>query len=227
VGSADETSQTSERKKRANRQNAQKSTGPKTEQGKGYSRMNAYKHGFFANAIFHTAPLLGDEDRDEYNNLFLELCEELRPVGKLEEIQVETIVTCLLQLKRVHQFETSERTIGHCEVYDAIGKLQRSAEAMNVSSSESLAIAEEAVAQLESTGEAPPGTLERLFACDPMLDAAWPEIEQLSRDALKEFYKGTRFRPHWIRLGFLDFRLNLQLLGTRGAREFISTVFFG
>ena len=35
----------SEARLRANRQNAKKSTGPKTARGKGYSRRNAVKHG--------------------------------------------------------------------------------------------------------------------------------------------------------------------------------------
>ncbi len=38
----------SPRKIAANRQNALKSTGPKTPQGKAYSRTNALKHGLFA-----------------------------------------------------------------------------------------------------------------------------------------------------------------------------------
>jgi hypothetical protein len=41
-------SRVSPRKVAANRQNALKSTGPKTPQGKVYSRRNSLKHGLFA-----------------------------------------------------------------------------------------------------------------------------------------------------------------------------------
>jgi len=37
-------------KLKANRKNAQRSTGPKTEVGKNHSRMNALKHGVLASA---------------------------------------------------------------------------------------------------------------------------------------------------------------------------------
>jgi len=42
----------SQRKLRANRQNALKSTGPKTRRGKAYGRRNALKHGLFAKDLF-------------------------------------------------------------------------------------------------------------------------------------------------------------------------------
>ena len=41
----------SEARLRANRQNAQKSTGPKTARGKGYSRRNAVKHGLLSKRL--------------------------------------------------------------------------------------------------------------------------------------------------------------------------------
>src|SRR5579862_1552705 len=42
----------SARKVNANRQNAQKSTGPRTPRGKAHSRANSLKHGLFAMDIF-------------------------------------------------------------------------------------------------------------------------------------------------------------------------------
>jgi hypothetical protein len=41
----------SERKLKANRENAKKSTGPRTSRGKGFSRRNALKHGLFVRHI--------------------------------------------------------------------------------------------------------------------------------------------------------------------------------
>jgi len=42
---------TSERKRAANRQNAIRSTGPKSEAGKGRSRWNALKHGLLVKEV--------------------------------------------------------------------------------------------------------------------------------------------------------------------------------
>ena len=47
----------SEKQRVANRANAKRSTGPKTETGKALSRMNAHKHGLTAETI-----VIGDED---------------------------------------------------------------------------------------------------------------------------------------------------------------------
>ena len=49
--------ETSSRRAEANRQNAQKSTGPKTAEGKARSRFNAVKHGMRA-----ATPVLPGED---------------------------------------------------------------------------------------------------------------------------------------------------------------------
>ncbi len=45
----------SEARLRANRQNAQKSTGPKTARGKAYSRRNALKHGLLINSVLFSS----------------------------------------------------------------------------------------------------------------------------------------------------------------------------
>lgn len=60
---------TSERKKEANRENAKKSTGPKTEGGKRTVRLNALHHGFYA-----TDAVIGQkdgwwEDEEEFTTL--------------------------------------------------------------------------------------------------------------------------------------------------------------
>jgi len=52
---ADESVPTSERKVNANRENAKQSTGPKTPQGKAYSRGNALKHGLTAKRVLFNA----------------------------------------------------------------------------------------------------------------------------------------------------------------------------
>src|ERR1039457_5421396 len=67
----------------ANRRNAQKSTGPRTPDGKAAVRQNAFRHGLSA-----TYPLLSDEHDDAFESIHTALIEENEPVGVNEEILV-------------------------------------------------------------------------------------------------------------------------------------------
>ena len=84
----------------ANRQNAQHSTGPKTEAGKAQSRRNALKHGIFAANMF-----VYGETPSEYQELLGALREDLAPEGALEELLVEKIAICVWRGKRVLRCE--------------------------------------------------------------------------------------------------------------------------
>ncbi|MBN2181111.1 MAG: hypothetical protein JW715_04295, partial [Sedimentisphaerales bacterium] len=72
----------------ANRQNAQKSTGPKTAEGKAAAAKNAVKHGLFAQEAVITG-----ENPEDFSNLRQELLAELAPVGAMESILSERIVS--------------------------------------------------------------------------------------------------------------------------------------
>jgi hypothetical protein len=84
----------------ANRQNAQHSTGPKTEAGKAQSRRNALKHGIHAANMF-----VYGENPSEYQELLDALREDLAPQGALEELLVEKIAICVWRGKRVLRCE--------------------------------------------------------------------------------------------------------------------------
>jgi hypothetical protein len=75
----------------ARRQNAKRSTGPKTEKGKEVSRANALKHGVWARTIpvIETGPL--SEDRAEIDEFRTAIFEELDPQTVLEEISATRI----------------------------------------------------------------------------------------------------------------------------------------
>ena len=68
----------------ANKQNAQKSTGPKTEEGKATSSRNRLSHGFASSAV-----LIDDENPEEFKGLLRGLTEEYKPVTDTEVILVE------------------------------------------------------------------------------------------------------------------------------------------
>ncbi len=78
---------TSPKKIQANRQNALKSTGPKTPEGKDAARLNAVKHGLLSQEV-----LLPGEDEAALEELAENLRAELQPVGELESQLVERII---------------------------------------------------------------------------------------------------------------------------------------
>ena len=79
----------------ANRQNAKKSTGPRTAEGKAASSRNGLKHGLCANKH-----ILLDEDPEEFLFLLQDLLDRFRPVGPGEEKLVLRIVNDQWRLDR-------------------------------------------------------------------------------------------------------------------------------
>jgi hypothetical protein len=91
---------TSDRKAEANRQNARKSTGPKTPEGKAAVRLNALKHGLLSQEI-----LLPGEDEEALRELGQNLKVELQPVGELENLLVDRIIASYWRLRRLGRVE--------------------------------------------------------------------------------------------------------------------------
>ncbi len=91
---------TSDRKAKANRQNARKSTGPKTPEGKAAVRLNALKHGLLSQEV-----LLPDEEEDALRELGERVRAELQPVGELENLLVDRIIAAYWRLRRLGMVE--------------------------------------------------------------------------------------------------------------------------
>jgi len=87
---------TSESQILANRRNAQKSTGPRTPQGKAAVSQNAVKHGLLARQ--DVISLESQADFDLYREQML---SELAPASPMESMLAERIVTLSWRLKRV------------------------------------------------------------------------------------------------------------------------------
>ena len=84
----------SERKRKANRSNGQKSRGPKNTNG---TRYNARKHGLLAAG-------LTELDKVE-RNLLRTLMAELKPVGQIENILVQSAALEIIRLSRARRLE--------------------------------------------------------------------------------------------------------------------------
>ena len=92
---------TSQKQIEANRRNASKSTGPKSEAGKARSKLNSLKHGLLAKAV-----VLPGEDELEFEGLVQALALELGPNGVLEEQLVGCIAANFWRLRRIYQIES-------------------------------------------------------------------------------------------------------------------------
>ena len=90
----------SEKQLRANRSNAQKSTGPRSLVGKAISRQNALTHGLLAQDV-----VIEGEDQGAYLDLQSALKEQLAPVGPLEEQLVNQVVAAFWRLGRLGKVE--------------------------------------------------------------------------------------------------------------------------
>ena len=89
------------RQTKANRSNAKKSTGPKTEAGKAASSRNALCHGLTAEFLV----LLPDEDGDAFERLRGGVIADLAPAGALQEVLAERAAVLLWRLDRVARME--------------------------------------------------------------------------------------------------------------------------
>jgi len=86
----------------ANRLNAQKSTGPRSDEGKASSRFNAYKHGAYARSR-----VIPGEDEADLMRLEQQYVIEFSPEGVVEIRLVETLVRCGWEQNRIPVLEAA------------------------------------------------------------------------------------------------------------------------
>jgi hypothetical protein len=91
----------------ANRRNTLRSTGPRTAKGKAVSRMNVVKHGILSTEVV-VQGLRVQEREDEFQALRERCWQSLAPVGPVEEMLVDRIVTAQWRLRRALMAETGE-----------------------------------------------------------------------------------------------------------------------
>ena len=94
---------TTEKQKQANRENAKKFTGAKTEAGKARSAANSIKHGLFSAKL-----ILHFEKASDFEELQDALRQDWKPQGCTELLLVEKIAVCLWRQKRLHRVEDSQ-----------------------------------------------------------------------------------------------------------------------
>lgn len=92
---------TSERQVAANRLNAQKSTGPRSRNGKLRSRRNALRHGLTAETVLEHA-----EDPAEYRTFERAIIADFSPASTIERALVVRLASLLWRLRRATAMET-------------------------------------------------------------------------------------------------------------------------
>ena len=100
----------SEKQLQANRANAQKSTGPRTETGKSIASKNSITHG-----LRSVQPVIEGEDPAEYNDFRNDMITQFSPTGPMEALLVDRIVHAAWRLRRIGTIEV--------EVYDFLRHL--------------------------------------------------------------------------------------------------------
>jgi hypothetical protein len=89
----------------ANRRNARRSTGPRTERGKCNSRFNALTLGLFAKHV--VIPVCdGYKPERDFQSLLDSLHQDFQPVGFYEEWLVVKIAECMWRLRRATRCES-------------------------------------------------------------------------------------------------------------------------
>ncbi len=102
-----DTGGTSVKQIRANRRNAKKSTGPKTEAGKARSSQNARKHGIFLTAVLPVTDGSVAEEPEEFFDRVMGLVEAMHPRDALEWEVAMRRAGILVKLERLDRWGAS------------------------------------------------------------------------------------------------------------------------
>jgi hypothetical protein len=95
----------------ANRENAQKSTGPRTEAGRAAVRMNALKTGLTGRTV-----LIEEEDAPLYRKLAADFNQDLQPVGPQETALVQSVIDLHWRLEQIPGLLMALKTKGRQEL---------------------------------------------------------------------------------------------------------------
>lgn len=94
----------------ANRLNAQKSTGPRTTEGKTAASQNSVKHGLLARC-----DVIAAESQADFDLYRQQLLSELDPVSPIESMLADRIVTLSWRLKRICKIQNQTVDVLHSD----------------------------------------------------------------------------------------------------------------
>jgi hypothetical protein len=177
----------------ANRQNALKSTGPKTPEGKAHSRTNALKYGLFAIDM----PIVGvanGENSQEYTALLKLLKQDYEPVGIAEHLEVERIAACWWKLGRAWRYENAEIAYELFKVEMSRRGLIWSEEPVShsrlCSERATLDLLRKAKTEVEATVKISDELKAEMAAADERFQGVWASVEKWNSEWFSRFVRG-------------------------------------
>jgi hypothetical protein len=186
---------TSEKKAEANRRNALKSTGPKTPEGKSVVRLNALRHGLRSEEI-----LLSGEDGGALKDLGERLRGELQPVGELENLLVDRIISAYWRLRRTGRVEagifawerseeTAERADREARGYESSFLFDSSDDDTMISDEKKHEAALQRARRMRSEQEDETALLGRTFARDADGANAFSKLSRYETSIERQLYR--------------------------------------
>lgn len=103
---------TTSKQNTANKENARKSTGPKTAAGKARASMNAATHGLTAEKV-----VIPGEVPEDFEVFRQDVYDQFEPVGVLEKQLVERIAFSFWRLRRIPTLESATFVRAHCGIF--------------------------------------------------------------------------------------------------------------
>ncbi len=171
----------SARKLKANRENARKSTGPKTSRGKAFSRLNAVKHGLFLSSATDFEGLL--ENQQEYKDLLNGLRGQYQPAGRAEEVEVERIAQCWWRLKRASRYENATNLIARSAFgKEELAEREKLCKEQRKTDDARLLQLQIAKKEMEDKGEISLEVKQRIFALIPWSEQMWLDSDKKARE---------------------------------------------
>jgi len=103
--------------------------GPKTNEGKAISRYNSTKHGLLSREV-----LIDGENVDDLTELNTSLYESLKPIGSIEKILVDRIVSSIWRLRRAIYVEKNSMNwyLSDTELFVVIPESEEQIERKNI-----------------------------------------------------------------------------------------------
>jgi|SRR5271169_1345902 len=217
----------SQRKLKANRENARKSTGPKTPRGKAFSRRNALKHGLFVRHVTDFEAL-GENPR-EYDDLLNGLWGQYQPVGRAEEIEVERVAICFWRLKRAWRHENAANLVARRDfVRRELAEQEEYCKERDKEEEAVILQLQNAKKEIEETGEISQELKQRIFALMPGLEGLWLALDKAAqerileeRDVSRMFQKLSPQERSWV-LGMYTVTNGIVFLEQLGKRRWIN-----
>ena len=87
---------------KANRLNALRSTGPRTESGKSTVARNALKHGLMSHQ-----PVISGENPSDFDDHRDQMLADLSPIGPMETLLADRVIDLSWRLKRANRLQTA------------------------------------------------------------------------------------------------------------------------